>query len=65
MGGMAALSIPRTEYRMRDSGEAAQASAMPWLRFFLTRRARLAAGTGVVSIVSIVRAFYVFATEQT
>ena len=40
MGGIAALTIPSTEYRISDIGEAAQARAMPCFRFFLTLCAR-------------------------
>src|SRR6187399_1571589 len=41
IGGMAALSMPSSEYRTSEVGEAAQARAMPWRRFFRTLRARV------------------------
>ena len=41
IAGIAALSMPSSEYRTSDRGEAAQASAMPSRKFFFTRPARL------------------------
>jgi hypothetical protein len=39
IGGIAELMIPRTEYFTNERGEAAQARAIPWRRFFRTRSA--------------------------
>src|SRR6185312_15138074 len=41
LGGMRALIMPRTLKRMRSRGDASQAMAMAWRRFFLTRLMRL------------------------
>ena len=40
IGGIAAFTIPSSENLTSERGEAAQASAMPCLRFFLTLAAR-------------------------
>ena len=39
-GGIAELTMPSTEYRIKERGEAAHARAIPWRRFLRTRFAR-------------------------
>src|SRR5580765_7959177 len=40
IGGIVALTMPRSEYLISELGDAAHASAIPWRRFFRTRWAR-------------------------
>src|SRR6185503_18100837 len=51
IGGIAELSMPSSEYRTSDFGDADQASSIPWRRFLRTRLARPPLLAGVVLAV--------------